>query len=275
LSLRLTSSRHAKLPEDIGKPAEDADTLKHAIIARYSRVYGDPRRVLALHSIVIQSPLLKDLLKVVLEGYSGVTVALQRLEFSGAFEPLIHRWSRLKSEIQKLKDAACKEDAEEQAADRLKHAELLYDLLEKEFKETISSSQDMIKQNVITWELLWTIFQPGLFVYSKVHGYDRVFRLFSQRYGKDRSGNPVYWLTCQYADNSASSFGTVKLNLNIPAYQGLYVPARYQSGVDMTHQSSNSASIHGPDLLTFVIQARKHFPPSQWYHATASQTWSK
>jgi hypothetical protein len=248
----LTFSRHAKLPKDIGKPAEDADTLKHAIIARYSRVYGDPRRVLALHSIVIQSPLLKDLLEVVLEGYSGVTVALQRLEFSGAFEPLIHRWSRLKSEIQKLEDAARKEDAEGQAADRLKHAELLYNLLEEEFKETISSSQDMIEQNVITWDLLWTIFQPGLFVYSKVHGHDRVFRLFSQRYGKDRNGNPVYWLTCQYADNSATSFGTVKLNLNIPAYQGLYIPARHQSGVSTRCLSSNLASTRGPHLLTHI-----------------------
>jgi hypothetical protein len=253
VSFTLTLSRHAKVPEDIGKPAEDADTLKHAIIARYSRVYGDPRRVLALHSIVIQSPLLKDLLEVVLEGYSGVTVALQRLEFSGAFEPLIHRWSRLKSEIQKLKDAACKEDAEEQAADRLKHSELLYNLLEEEFKETISSSQDMIEQNVITWDLLWTIFQPGLFVYSKVHGHDRVFRLFSQRYGKDRNGSPVYWLTCQYADNSATSFGTVKLNLSIPAYQGLYIPARYRHGVHMTYQSSNPASTCGSHSLTYTM----------------------
>lgn len=216
----LTSFRHAKLPEDIGKPAEDADTLKHAIIARYSRVYGDPRRVLELHSIVIQSPLLKDLLEIVLENYPGVTVGLQRLEFSGTFEPLIHRWSELKAEVQRLKNDAGEEHAEEQAADRLKHAELLYNLLEEEFKETISSSQDMIEQNVITYELLWTVFQPGCFVYSKVHGHDRVFRLFSQRYGKDRHGNPVYWLTCQFVDSGATAFGTDKVNLNVPAYLG-------------------------------------------------------
>lgn len=222
-NLTLTSSRHAKLPEDIGKPAEDADTLKHAIIARYGRVYNDPRRVLELHSIVIQSPLLKDLLSDVLEGYPGVTVGLQRLEFSGTFEPLIHRWSELKSEIQRLREDIGKEDAEDQAADRLKHAELLYDLLEKEFKETISSSQDMIKQNVITFELLWTVFQPGCFVYSKIHGHDRVFRLSSQHHGKDRNGNLVFWLACQYVDNGATAFGTEKLNLSVPSYQGEHI----------------------------------------------------
>jgi hypothetical protein len=220
ICLVLTSSRHAKLPEDIGKPAEDADTLKHAIIARYNRVYGDPRRVLALHSIVIQSPFLKDLLEVVLDGYPGVTVGLQRLEFDGAFEPLLHRWLQLKQAIKKLKEDCPRRDPAEQAAGRLKHAELLYNLLEGEFKETISSSQDMIEQGVITYDLLWTVFQPGDFVYSKVHGHDRVFRLSSQRYGRDAKGNSVYWLTCQFVDRGANSFGTSKLNLNIVAYTG-------------------------------------------------------
>lgn len=80
-----------KIPEDLGKPAEDADSLKWAILVRHVKVYGDPRRVLALHSIVVQSPLLKELLKEVLAGYPGVTTSLKRLEFSGNFEPLIHR----------------------------------------------------------------------------------------------------------------------------------------------------------------------------------------
>lgn len=208
------------MPEDIGKPAEDADTLKHAIIVRYTRVYADPRRVLALHSIVIQSPLLKDLLEDVLAGYPGVTVALQRLEFSGAFEPLIHRWSQLKSGIEKLKDEADTEGADEQASDRVKHAELLYNLLEEEFRETISSSQDMIKQGVITFDLLWTVFQPGCFVYSKIQNHDRVFRLNSQRYTTDSCRNPVYSLEGEFVDRSATSFGTDSVNLKIYQYEG-------------------------------------------------------
>lgn len=216
----LTPSRHAKLPEDLGKPAEDADTLKHAIIARYNRVYADPRRVLALHSIVIQSPLLKDLLKVVLADYPGVTVNLRRLEFSGSFEPLIHRWAGFKAGIEQLRGEANKEDADEQTNERLEHAELLYKLLEAEFEETISSSQDMISQGVITYDLMWTIFQPGCLVYSKLHGHDRVFRLTSQHYGTDSCRNAVYWLTCQFVDGSATSFGTDKLNLKIYPYEG-------------------------------------------------------
>ena len=156
----------------------------------------------------------------VLAGYPGVTVSLRRLEFSGEFEPLIHRWAELNTAIEKLKSEAAKEGADEEAAERVRHAELLYNLLEEEFNDTISESQDMIKQGVITYELLWTIFQPGCLVYTKLQGQERVFRLHSQRYGTDRDRNPVYWLTCQYVDNSGVSFGTNKLNMSIPEFEG-------------------------------------------------------
>lgn len=70
-------------PKDLGKIAEDAESEKWAIIVRRARVYGDPKRVLMLHSIVIQSPFLKEVLKEVLKGYPGVTSSLKRLEFAG------------------------------------------------------------------------------------------------------------------------------------------------------------------------------------------------
>lgn len=68
--------------------------------------------MLGLHSIVIQSPLLKELLGVVLAGYPGVTVDLDRLEFSGRFEPLIHRWTELTAAIEKLRQKNGKTSAE-------------------------------------------------------------------------------------------------------------------------------------------------------------------
>ena len=174
-----------EMPEDLGKPAEDAESEKWAIIVRNVKVYNDPKKVLSLHSVVIQSPLLKDLLKEVLAGYPGVTVSLKRLEFSGRFEPLIHRWSDLQAAIVKLRL-----EKNEDSADRLKHAQLLQDLLSKEFKEAIDSSIDMKNQGVMTYEHLWTLFQPGSLVYSKQQGQDRIFRLHSSKYGQDRNGKP-------------------------------------------------------------------------------------
>ncbi|EMC99821.1 hypothetical protein BAUCODRAFT_30235 [Baudoinia panamericana UAMH 10762] len=208
------------LPEDLGKPAEDAESEKWAIIVRHVKVYNDPKKVLSLHSIVVQSPLLKDLLKDVLAGYPGVTVGLKRLELSGRFEPLIHRWPELEAAIDKLRQGKIPSSGDEQAGERLKHAELLHDLLEKEFKDTIDAATDLRKEKVMTYEHMWTLFQPGSFVFSKQQGQDRVFRLHSSKYGQDRNGNPVYWLTCQYIDFDGTRFGTNKLNMSIPAFEG-------------------------------------------------------
>ncbi|KAG8627258.1 hypothetical protein KVT40_004741 [Elsinoe batatas] len=276
------------IPEDVGKPAEDAETQKWALIVRHIKVYNDPSKVLAVHSIVVQSPLLKDLLKGVLKGYPGVTVGLQRLEFGSKFEPLIHRWPQLTAAIEDLRkkvkareageevekseceeknevkheqvdkdgkvlspDVTTKSDEkkddtkaedvlavtkptttaeskdvvkeptqEEQDATKLKHAELLYDLLVSEFQTLIDSSQDMKAKGVMTYEYLWTIFQPGSFIFSKVEGQERVFRLRSGRYGQDRDGNPVFWLIMLYVEYDGVRFGYQKLNVFIRAFNG-------------------------------------------------------
>ncbi|RMY06426.1 hypothetical protein D0867_09168 [Hortaea werneckii] len=208
------------IPEDLGKPAEDAESEKWAIVVRNVKTYNDPKKVLSLHSILIQSPLLKDLLKDVLEGYPGVTVGLKRLEFSGRFEPLIHRWAELTAAIEKLRQRAARDDADSTDADRVKHAELLQDLLAKEFKETIEASTDLKEKGVMTYEHLWTLFQPSAQVYSRQMSQDRIFKLHSSKYGEDVYGNPVFWLTCQYVEYDGTRWGTNKLNVSIPAFEG-------------------------------------------------------
>jgi len=145
---------------------------------------------------------------------------LKRLEFSGRFEPIIHRWTDLNVAIEKLKQEATTTDGGDEASGKLKHAELLHKLLSQEFKETIDAFTDLKSQGVMTYEHLWTLFQPGSFVFSKQQGQDRIFRLHSSKYGQDRNGNPVYWLTCQYIDYDGTRFGTNKLNVCIPAFEG-------------------------------------------------------
>ena len=122
--------------------------------------------------------------------------------------------------IESLRSKADIDDAEEVVKDRLKHAELLYNLLSEEFKDTIASSQDLMKKGVMTYDLLWTAFQPGCLVYTKVQGQDRILRLYGSQYGRDRNQNPVFWLTLQYIDYDGTRFGTNKLNLSIMSYDG-------------------------------------------------------
>jgi len=235
-----------------------------------------------MHSIVIQSPLLKELLRGVLAGYPGVTVDLDRLEFSGKFEPLIHRWTELKAAIKKLKDARLKgtpkdtaqenvtepDKAETTRSDdtaaeseqkvtteadkidgmtpdelKLQHAELLYELLSSEFQIAIDSSVDMKAKGVMTYEHLWTLFQPGQLVYNRQEGQDRVFRLCSGKYGQDRDGNPVFWLIMQYVDWDGTRWGTQKLNVMIRQYNGTRpIPSLSTSPLEFHHNKDEIRS---------------------------------
>lgn len=279
------------IPKDLVPPAENAETQKWAIIARHVKVYGDPRRTLALHSIVIQSPLLKRVLQSVLADYPGVTVGLQRLEFSGKFECLIHRFPDLDYAIEALKAlhehqkdcAKCQdptkdcsfdldgatgerqsigdmltlikakelvkdvaatpakdqisaksaevkdEDAEDDTTQAsllkdtelsLKHTQILRDLLYDEFQVLIESSRDMKTQGVITYETLWTIFEPGIMVYAREEGQDRVFNMLSGKYGYDKDQKPVYSLKIRFIDYDGTRFGWTHAKIDVYEFQG-------------------------------------------------------
>lgn len=335
-----------KIPEDIGKPVEDAETQKWALIIKYVKVYNDPRKTLGIHSIVVQSPLLKSMLETVLSGYPGVTVGLQRLEFSEKFEPLIHRFPQLDAAIKELEatvearadgsgdkgngfggnasaehdssagaaagngcrtgagevpteklqalsvgngkseeasTAASKNDSspavedsgkapetgteagskgqattlasaidkmEQPVADdalKLRHAKLLRDILVGEFQNLIDSSLDMKAKTVMTYELLWTLFQPGHMIFSRQDGQERVFKLKSAKYGIDRNENPVYWVSLNYIEYDGSRFGYKLMNVNIPAYAGTRVITTLSAYPLQFHQ-------HREELKTKLIE---------------------
>ncbi|KAG9194301.1 hypothetical protein G6011_04336 [Alternaria panax] len=203
-----------EIPEDIGDPVENDETAKWALLVRNVKVYNDPRRVLSIHSIVVQSPLLKKLLASVLKNYPGITVGLNRLEFQGKFEPLIHRWAELQDAIAKLGN-----DTEDKRVTK-EHAKLLQEVLTKEFKSMIDTSQDMKSKKVMTYEHLWTLYQPGSTVFARQDGQETAMTLVETKYGVDCNGIPCFWATCKYVDWDGAKFGSNKINLSVSAYTG-------------------------------------------------------
>jgi hypothetical protein len=102
-------------PSNLVEAAEDEETAQCAIIVRNEKS-SDSRKKLEIHSIIVQSPLIKNILKTRAE---------------------VH-------------DPATKE-----------HLELLWATLEAELKVKIDKSKDLIAHNVMTYDLLWTMFEPG------------------------------------------------------------------------------------------------------------------
>jgi hypothetical protein len=161
----------SEYPDDLEEPLENAESAQYALLLRHKKCYN-MRKKLQLDSIVVQSATLKQVLGQVLQGYPGITTTLERLEFSAPFQPFVHRWERLMD--------ARKEFIDGQASE---HLELLYTVLEEELRETIREKQDLVSNGVVTFDLIWAIFEPGTLVYNHdADGYDRIYKLKSGDY---------------------------------------------------------------------------------------------
>lgn len=190
-------------PAYLEEPAEDADTLKHALLVRNTKNTSG-RSKLKIHSIVVQSPVLKKILGDVLEDYPGVTTGLDRLEFAAPFEPFVHRWDRLREATQTEQDPEAKT-----------HLDLLWKTLEVELKDTLKKKEDLLEHGVITMDSIWAIFEPGSLIFSAEDGEERLMRLSSGSYDDDD-----YWLSCQYMDWDGERFGLEDDNIKISGFKG-------------------------------------------------------
>ncbi|KAL4757808.1 ATP-binding protein [Aspergillus foveolatus] len=192
-------------PDDLVKPAEDATTSKYALIVRNEKSYS-PQKSLCIHSIVVQSPFLKKFLANVLAGYPGLTMALDRVEFTAPFKPFIHRW----------KEFSEAKDQETDFATKI-HADLLYRTLDNELGDVISKKEDLVKNGVVTHRLLWTIFEPNDHIFTMIDGHQCVLA-FQSGDTDSRSGDFV--VDANFIDFDGETFGYRTQDLLVPHFEG-------------------------------------------------------
>ncbi|KAJ5109329.1 hypothetical protein N7456_006004 [Penicillium angulare] len=196
-----------ELPQDLPPPSETSESNQYALVARHKRCY-DGRRNLKLHSIFVQSNHLKNFLAGVLEGYSGLTLTLNRVKFHEPFRPFVQRWERLLKARSEVADPEIKA-----------HVDLLYRLLKEELGSTIAQKEDLLKNGVITYEFLDLIFEPGDLVFSNVEGHPRAFIFNSGEFEND-SYSPKFYMSCQYIGLRGQKFSYMSTFLKIPWFEG-------------------------------------------------------
>ena len=183
-------------PNDILEPAEGKATQKFAFLIRKVKS-DDSRKKYDISSIIVQSPLLKELLGIALRDYPGVTTSLQRLVFSSPFAPFVHRWPQL---VKLLDPAVTPDETARQ------HLQLFHDTLYEELKLPISAKLDLVKNGVITFEHLWTILEPGLLIFGFEDGKERIWELTNSRL-TSIEGVPCQYLNVWSVDQDADKFG--------------------------------------------------------------------
>ncbi|PMD19490.1 P-loop containing nucleoside triphosphate hydrolase protein [Hyaloscypha hepaticicola] len=195
-------------PDDLKQANLAADktpeSKRHAILVRNKRSHGGPK-ALEIHDIVVQSSILKSLLKDIIGKYPGVTFEAKEVVFSKPFEPLFHNWATIRG--------ASKNHEDEEAQAYLK---LLVQTL-KEMKYTLQSYRDLVSHSVITFDLLWAIFKPGDDVIEHGESNNRIYRLIRTEY--DSEGK-IFNLKCRYVDWDGTKFGYGSVVKEIKAFKG-------------------------------------------------------
>lgn len=187
------------------QPAENEESGQYVLVARNVKCY-DGRKSLQVQSIVVQSQPLKTFLDNVMTGYPGITMKLDRVEFNRPFKPFVHRWERFVEARDNEQDMATKS-----------HVDLLYRILDEELRDVISSRNNLVANGVISHDLLWTIFEPGDFVFSLVDGRQRAFSFES---GDINPKSGKFNMEGKYIDFDGDRFGYVTHNMSVPAYEG-------------------------------------------------------
>ena len=196
-------------PDDIDiDPGETSEAKQCALVVRRQKRLGR-KSSLAIHSITIQSPLIRKVLEPVFDGYKGITTKLKDLTFNAPFHEFFYRWERFQQQIQGENDDTV-----------LEHIKLLQSVISSEIEPHLEKRQELLDNGLVTFDYLWALFEPDAVIYKQSDGQDRLYRLVNSGYHK--SGDRMFFsLTCRYIDCDGDVFGYVTTSLTLSGFDGI------------------------------------------------------
>ncbi|KAL5359866.1 hypothetical protein BJX96DRAFT_174752, partial [Aspergillus floccosus] len=240
----------SKKREKLDGPAENSESSEYALVVRNVKCY-DGRRSLSIHSIVIQSEVLKTFLEDIFAEYTGVTVKLERLEFKQPFKPFVHRWETFSQARDKVTDPTTKTNVD-----------LLYRVLEEELGEVIARKKVLVQNGVITYDLVWTLFEPDAVLFNDAAGHDRALKFITGEYVYQPS--TLFRVFSSYIDCDGQSFGSRQEHIDISAYAGTQpivslpvYPLQYHPSAETIRQRLIARGARWEQLKRLPLQASR------------------
>lgn len=186
-------------PEDVRLNIEEQEQSKQkALIVRMRKTNG-AGEALAVDSIVVQNNSLKQTIESVFEGYKNITPSLKKLVFKAPFHPFFYQWKRLENILEKQKL-----DDPKAAA----YTQILYDILEAEFREVRAELDDLLANGVITHPLLWAIFEPGTRIVTGANTPSTRFYIVESCVYNN--WETAFHITATWVDSNGQALGYVK-----------------------------------------------------------------
>ena len=189
--------------EKVQKTARPAANSNYAIITRH---YVQDEE-LCLHSVVVQSPVLKALLARVFEDYPQLNAAFRgkRLIFEAPFRDFFYRWANYEDLL-----------VMESRGPGNEYLKLFDSIIRPEVAPHVAEHIDILQTGVVRFADAWTLFHPGTEVYTRASGDDRlyIFESVCGAMGTDLS------LICKYVTWTGHSFRWTRQTLTLFAYDG-------------------------------------------------------
>lgn len=160
-------------PDDIDlNPEETPEAKKYALIVWREKSVTQ-NLSLVLHSVTIQSHLIRKVLGVVFDGYRGMTTKLKDLTFNAQFHEIFYRWDRFQQQIRAETDDLV-----------LEHIMLLQTLISGEIQPHLDKRQELLDNGLVTFDYLWALFEPDAVIYRRSDGQDHLYKLVDSSYQK-------------------------------------------------------------------------------------------
>lgn len=162
-----------------------------------------------IHSLIVQSPLLRRVLLRVFKDHPGMNSAEHKLTFKKPLIPFVHRWESLLRAAEEEKNPETKS-----------HLTLLLDAIkEPELDGTIATRDLCIQRDAITFEQLWMLFEPGRLVVAKKDKADCAFKIVKPEIRKNKQ-DCWFVLDCVCTDWDGERYGKADVSLLIPYFTG-------------------------------------------------------
>jgi len=214
-----------KMPANFLTSLNSEDWADYAIVERMHLVEGQQR----LHSIVVNSPLLKTQLAQIFAGYPGSSIGKSSWTLEAPFNPIVHRWPEF--------IAACEATDADVGT---QHLQLLRSAIEPHLEETFSTISEFESGGTIQFHQLWMVYKPGSIIVSDQDGVQCAFRVSSTELQVSREhGRKYFLILCGIVDYDGHRIG---LGSHIEAV------AQYANGKTRFELAAIPLAIH-PDKI--------------------------
>lgn len=196
-------------PKDDDDVPEDSINWYDKFALCITRQYDSQNKYVQQTSLQVNSSSLKGLLKDVIETYPGISFQTTNISINSPYHCLYHYRVEF---LDKLEETSPDSELG-------RHLPILLKFLEEEFVDTLTETNNLNPQGLCSYDTMWTLFRPGIKIFSRLRGQNRVFKLNSYQYAADRCGE-FLTLNVDYIDYDGDDFGTRQISLRIPKFSG-------------------------------------------------------